>query len=261
VNIVVLIKQVPDTESKIKLLDDGSGFNPADIKWVLNPYDEFAVEEALKIKEEGLAEKVTVLAAGPQRFGDAILTALAMGADEAVHIEDNLFEGAYAYLVAKGLAGALREMTWGLILCGKQAVDDDSAAVPQMLAEMLDIGQVTVVSKIEIEGDTLKATREVEGGAKEIVSGKFPLIVAATKGINEPRYAALPGIMKAKRKPKTVKTAAEVGVTENDAKTRVVRWSSPPDRPPGKIFSGSSDDLAERVAKVVALLRDEVGVI
>lgn len=258
-NIVVLCKQVPDTESKIKLVE--GGFDKADIKWVLNPYDEFAVEEALKIKEAGKAEKVIVLAAGPTRFGDAILTALAMGADEAVHIEDDLFEGADAYLVAKALAGALKEMDFGLILCGKQAVDDDMSAVPQMLAEILDIGQITVVSKLEVEGDTVKGTREVEGGAKELISGKLPLVVAATKGLNEPRYAALPGIMKAKRKPKTIKKAADVGVTPEDAKTRVVGWSSPPERPPGKIFNGKPEDLAERVAKVVALLRDEAGVI
>jgi electron transfer flavoprotein beta subunit len=260
-NIIVLCKQVPDTESKIKLLENGSGFDQSDIKWVLNPYDEFAVEEALKIKEAGGAEKVTVLAAGPVRVGDAVLTALAMGADDAVILEDDIFDGACAYTLAKALAGALREMDFGLILCGKQAVDDDMAAVPQMVAEILDIGQITVVSKVELEGDVLKATREVEGGAKEIIEGRLPLIVAATKGLNEPRYAALPGIMKARRKPKTKKTAADVGVTAADAKTQVIGWSLPAERPPGKVFQGAAEELPDNVAKVVTLLRDEAKVL
>ncbi len=260
-NIVVLCKQVPDTEAKINLLDDGSNYDSSDIKWVLNPYDEFAVEEALKIREAGQADKVTVLAAGPKRVEDSVLTALAMGADEAVHLEDDLFLGADSFLVAKGLAGALKEMEYGLILCGKQAVDDDMAAVPQMLAEMLDIGQVTVVSKVELDGDTVKATREVEGGAKDIIEGKLPLIITATKGLNEPRYAALPGIMKAKRKPKTKKTAADVGVSNADVKTKIVGWAMPPDRPPGQVFAGNEEDLPERVAKVVELLSKEAKVV
>ncbi len=260
-NIVVLCKQVADTESKIKLLDDGSGYNPADIKWVLNPYDEFAVEEALKIKEAGHAEKVFVLAAGPKRFEDALLTSLAMGADEAVLLEDDAFEGADPYTIAKALATQLKEMEFGLLLSGKQAVDDDMAAVPQMLAELLDIGQVTVVNKVEVEGDKVKAWREIEGGAVEVVEGNVPIVVAVTKGINEPRYASLPGIMKAKRKPFTRKPAADVGYSADDAKTKVIAWSLPEERQAGKIFAGSSDDLAERVQEVVKLLAEEAKVI
>jgi len=176
VNIVVLCKQVPDTESKIKLLGDNSNYDTEGIKWVLNIYDEYGVEEALKLKEAGKATKVTVLSIGPKRTEEAIRTALAMGADDAVHVEDAAFDGADAFAVAKGLAGALKELDYGLVLCGKQAVDDDMASVPQMVAEFLDIPQVTVVSKLEVEGDAIKAFRDIEGGAKEVWQCQAPAI-------------------------------------------------------------------------------------
>jgi len=261
VNIVVLCKQVPDTESKIKLLGDNSNFDPEGIKWVLNVYDEFAVEEALKIKEAGKAAKVTVLSIGPKRCEEAIRTALAMGADDAVHVEDAAFDGADAFAIAKGLAGALKDLEYGLILCGKQAVDDDMSAVPSMVAELLGIGQATVVSKVEVEGDAITAHRDIEGGAKEVIKGAAPMLLAATKGLNEPRYASLPGIMKAKRKPLAKKTAADVGAGADDNKTKVIGWSLPAARQAGKVFKGTADDLASRVAEVVKLLREEAKVI
>lgn len=260
-NIVVLVKQVPDTESKIKLQQDGSGFDPADIKWVLNPYDEYAVEEALRIKEAGHAKKVFVLAVGPKRCEDAMLTSLAMGADEAVLVEDDIFYGADPLVIAKALHLQIKDMEAGLILCGKQAVDDDLAAVPQMLAEFLDCGQMTVVNKVEVDGDTVKGWREVEGGALDVLQGNLPLIVAVTKGINEPRYASLPGIMKAKRKPFARKSAADLGIDAGAAKTKVIGWSLPKERAQGKVFAGSPEDLADRVADVVKLLAEEAKVI
>lgn len=260
-NIVVLCKQVPDTESKIKLLGDNSNFDPEGIKWILNPYDEYAVEEALQLREAGKAAKVTVLSIGPKRCEEAIRTALAMGADDAIHVEDAAFDGADTFAVAKGLAGALQGVEYGLVLCGKQAVDDDMAATPQMLAELLGIGQVTVVSKVEVEGDAIKAHREIEGGAKEIVAGPAPMLLSTTKGLNEPRYASLPGIMKAKRKPLAKKTAADVGASAADNKTKIIGWSQPAPRAAGKVFKGTADDLAQRVAEVVKLLREEAKVI
>jgi electron transfer flavoprotein beta subunit len=261
VNIVVLCKQVPDTETKIKLLGDSSGIDQEGIKWVLNVYDEYAVEEALKIKEAGKAAKVTVVAIGPKRAEESLRTALAMGADDAIHVEDDKIYGADSFLIAKGLAGALKGLDYGVILCGKQAVDDDMAAVPQMLAELLGIGQVTVVSKVEIDGAKVKAFRDIEGGAKEVVEGQAPMILAATKGLNEPRYASLPGIMKAKRKPLAKKTLADVGAAAGDAKTKIVGWTLPAPRQAGKVFKGTADDLAARVAQVAGLLRSEAKVL
>jgi electron transfer flavoprotein beta subunit len=260
-NIVVLVKQVPDTESKIKLLDDGSGFDKSDIKWVLNPYDEFAVEEALRIKEAKKADKVILVAAGPKRFEDAVLNGLAMGSDEAVLVMDDMFDGAEPYTIAKALSCAIKDIDYGMIICGKQAVDDDMGAVPQMLAEMLDIGQMSVVTKVEVEGDTVKAWRDVEGGAQDVLEGKMPVIVTANKGLNEPRYASLPGIMKAKRKPFARKSIDEVGFTASDAKTKIVGWSLPEPRAAGKVFAGNADDLAERVQQVAKLLSEEAKVI
>jgi electron transfer flavoprotein beta subunit len=261
VNIVVLCKQVPDTETKIKLLGDSSGIDVEGIKWVLNVYDEFAVEEALKIKEAGKAAKVTVLSIGPKRAEEALRTALAMGADDAIHVEDAGIYGADAFVVAKAMLGALKGLDYGLILCGKQAVDDDMAAAPQMLAEMLGIGQVTVVSKVEIDGTKIRAHRDIEGGAKEVIEGQAPMILTATKGLNEPRYASLPGIMKAKRKPLAKKTLADVGASVADAKTKIGAWTLPPTRQAGKVFKGTADDLAQRVAQVTKLLRDEAKVL
>jgi electron transfer flavoprotein beta subunit len=261
VNIVVLCKQVPDTESKIKLLGDNSNIDLEGIKWVLNPYDEYAVEAALKLKEAGKAAKVTVLSIGPKRSEEAIRTALAMGADDAVHIEDDGMYNADALVTSKALAGALKELEFGMILCGKQAVDDDMAAVPSMVAELLGIGQVNVIRYVEVEGDAITAHRDIEGGAKEVVKGMAPMLLAATKGMNEPRYASLPGIMKAKRKPLVKKTLADVGVSTDDAKTTLIGWSLPAPRQAGQIFKGTADDLAGRVAEVVKLLREEAKVV
>ena len=256
-NIVVLCKQVPDTETKIKLLGDNSGIDQEGIKWVLNVYDEYAVEEALKIKEAGKAAKVTVVTIGPKRAEESLRTALAMGADDAIHVEDDTLYGADSFVIAKALAAALKGLDYGLILCGKQAVDDDMAAVPPMVAELLGIGQAIVVSKVEIDGTKVRAFRDIEGGAKEVIEGQMPMILAATKGLNEPRYASLPGIMKAKRKPLAKKTAADVGVSAADAKTKIVGWSLPAPRLAGKVYKGTVDDLAARVAEVVKLLRSE----
>ena len=252
-NIVVLCKQVPDTESKIKLAGDGGDFDREGIKWVLNPYDEFAVEEALKTKEAGMAEKVTVLALGPDRCVESIRTALAMGADDAIHVKtDENFGDSFA--VAKALAGALDGVDYGLLLAGKQAVDDDCFAVPGMLAGLLGLGQVNVVSKLEVTADGIKAWRDIEGGAREVVLSSFPVIATTTKGLNEPRYASLPGIMKAKRKPVDTKEAAAA-----ESKTEILGWTLPAERQAGKVFK--EGELADRVKEVVRLLREEAKVI
>jgi len=249
VNIVVFCKQVPDTESRIKLAADGAHFEMGGIKWILNVYDEFAVEEALKIKEAGKATKVTVVGLGPDRVVDALRTALAMGADEAIHVKTDEDYGD-ALAVAKALTEAVKGTDYGLILAGCRAIDDDMFAVPCMVAELLGIGQAHVVSKLEVDGGRIRAFRDVEG-ATQVIEAQLPALVTATKGLNEPRYPNLPSIMKAKRKPVKVVTPPAAA-----SKTSIVGVSLPQERQAGKIFKG-----VESVPQVVKLLREEAGVI
>ncbi len=249
-NILVFCKQVPDTESRIKLTGDGAGFEMDGIKWILNPYDEYAVEEALKIKEAGKASKVTVVGLGPDRIVEALRTALAMGADAAVHVKTDEGYGDVSS-VAKALAEAASGQEYGLILSGCRAVDDDMFAVPCMVAEILGIGQAHMVGKLEVDGGKARAYRDIEGGAKQVIEATLPAVVSVAKGINEPRYASLPGIMKAKRKPvEGVEPAAA------QPKTTISKCSLPEERQAGKVFEG-----VESVPEVVKLLREEAKII
>jgi len=264
VNIIVLCKQVPDTETKIKLMPDGSRYDEEGIKWVLNVYDEFAVEEALKIKEAGKAAKVTVLSMGPERVIESLRTAMAMGADEAIHIWDPAMAGGDAYTIAKVISKALEGREFGIVLAGKQAVDDDCFSVPGMLAAMLGIPQVNVCSKVEVVDCKVKAYRDIEGGSKQVMDAPMPVILTATKGLNEPRYASLPGIMKAKRKPVEKLDLAKLGLGANDvgiagSKTKIIGWFLPEERKAGRVFK--EGELADRVKEVVRLLREEAKVI
>src|SRR5262249_19999074 len=198
-NIYVCIKQVPDTETKIKLNADSSWIDTAGIKWIMSPYDEFAVEEALRLKEKNAGSTVTVLSAGPARVVESIRTALAMGADSGIHVE--LPETADNNMSAKALAGALRkESKVDLVFTGKETIDDGAAQVSQLIAEYFGIPYVTVVLNVEYGTQSVKCKREIEGGAFEMVEASLPALIAAQKGMNEPRYASLPNIMKAKKK-------------------------------------------------------------
>lgn len=263
-NMIVCMKQVPDTEAQIRVKPDGSGIVDSDIKFVMNPYDEFGVEEALQLKEK-FGGTVTIVCLGPQRAVDAIRTGLAMGADKAVHLDDPAFEGGDAFSTAKALATAIKGMEYDLIFCGKQAIDDDFAQVGPALAEMLGIPQVVVVTKVEVSEDAKKAkvNRQIIGG-EEIIDVPLPAVLTAQKGLNEPRYASLPGIMKAKKKEiKSVK-AADLGldpsvVGKAGAKTRILKMYSPPQREAGKMIKGeTAEDTAPELAR---LLREEAKVI
>ena len=161
-NIVACVKQVPDTEAQIKVKPDGSGIEEGGIKWVMNPYDEFGVEEALKLKEKNGGE-VTIVCVGPARAMETIRTALAMGADKGIHICDPAFDGADAYTTASALAAAIKGIPHDIIFCGQRAIDDDSAQVGAVLAELLGIPQVTVVTKFEFAGRAVKVIRPIEG--------------------------------------------------------------------------------------------------
>lgn len=247
------MKHVPDSEALIKVKPDGSGYVKEGVKFVMNPYDEFGVEEALKKKEAAGAGEVTILSLGPERSVEAIRTALAMGADKGVLLKIGEDEYTDALGVAKALAEELKSGDYKLIFCGKQAIDDDMAQVGPMLAELLDLPCVTVVTKVEVSGDKAVLTREIEGG-KEIVEVKLPAIVACQKGLNEPRYASLPGIMKAKKKPLDIKDT-KLGA----ANSEITKWEAPPQRPPGRVIEG--DDAAAKAKALVKALREEAKVI
>lgn len=255
-NIIACVKQVPDTEAQIKVKADGSGIEEGQIKWVMNPYDEYGVEEALRLKEKNSGD-VTVVSVGPARAMETIRTALAMGADKGVHVCDPALDNADAYVTASALAAAIKGMPYDIIFCGQRAIDDDSGQVGAILAELLGIPQLTIVTKLEFAGTTVKATRPIEG-AQLLIETSLPCVVTAQKGLNEPRYASLPGIMKAKKKPVDVKNAAALGVNAQ-VKAKVAKTIPPPARAAGKIICG--DDPAQKAAEVARLLREEAKVI
>jgi electron transfer flavoprotein beta subunit len=257
--IFVCIKQVPDTETKIKLKADASGIDPAGVKWVMNPYDEFAVEEALKLKEAGKAASVTVVSLGPKaRVVESLRTALAMGADDAVVIDapEDLDPSA----TAKALAGAIKAEggDYKFVMTGKLAIDDNLSAVSQMLAEHLDVPHATVVSKLEAGDTSAMVERETEGGAREILQLQLPSVVAANKGLNLPRYASLPGIMKAKKKTIKELTLDAAGASVADVRIRFKNFQMPPEKPAVKMLSG---DLGDQARTLAQLLREEAKVI
>ncbi len=255
--IFVCVKQVPDTETKIKLKPDASGIDTTGIKWVMNPYDEYAVEEAVKTRDGGKATNVTVLSVGPKaRAVETLRTALAMGADDAIVIDAP--EDADSAMTAKALAAAIEaEGEYSMVMTGKLAIDDNLASVGQMLAEALGIPHATVISKLE-QGDTLIAEREVEGGTKEIVQLNKPALIAANKGLNMPRYPSLPGIMKAKKKIIKELTLDSLGVSAADARTKHTAFKLPPDKPAVKMIDG---DPATQAKTLATLLRQEAKVL
>jgi electron transfer flavoprotein beta subunit len=256
-NIYVCIKQVPDTETKIKLNADSSGIETAGIKWIMSPYDEFAVEESLRLREKNPGSTVTVISAGPARVVDTIRTALAMGADNGIHIE--LPENADNNLAAKALTGALKkESKVDIIFTGKEAIDDGAAQTSQLVAEYFGVPFVTVVLGIEYGATSLKCKREIEGGAFEMVETALPALIAAQKGLNEPRYASLPNIMKAKKKEVKSLKMEDVGTTESDRKIRYKNFQLPPPKQAGKKIAG---DPAAQAKELARLLHEEAKVV
>jgi len=262
VDIVVLLKQVPDTETLIQIADDKASIKTEDVKWVMNPYDEFAVEEALQIREKH-GGKVTVLTMGPERAVESIRTALAMGADEGLLVNDSATLGSDALGTAKVLAAALKEVDYDVIIAGQRAVDVDGYQVPAAVAELLGIPQVSMVIKEEITDGKIRCERTVEGGTV-VVEADLPALFTTQRGLNEPRYASLPGIMKAKKKPLANKTLADLGldaseVGEANAKCRIMNLSFPPERSPGRIIEGET--VEAKAAELVRLLSEEAKVL
>lgn len=263
-NILVCLKQVPDTETQIKVAPDGISIATDNIKWIMNPYDEYAVEEALRLKEK-FGGEVTIIGAGPNRVTESIRTALAMGADKGILVDDPAITGSDSLGIAKILSAAIKELDYDIILCGKQGMDDDYGIVGSLLAELLGIPQISVVVKLEVSEDasTIKAHREVEGGTL-VIESPLPALITAQKGLNEPRYASLPGIMKAKKKPLDVKTIADLGldasqVGESGAKIQIMQITPPEEREAGKIVEGETPQ--EMAANLVKLLHEKAKII
>ncbi len=255
-NLVVCIKQVPDTETQIKVAPDGKSIDQSEIKWVMNPYDEFGVEEALRLKEAHGGE-VTVVGAGPKRCTEALRTALAMGADKAVLIEDEGLYGADPLFAARILAKAVGELSADIVFFGQRAVDDDCGLTAQAMAQLLDMPQISLVTKVEVKDGKLVANQPVEGQTL-VTESSLPVVLTAQRGLNEPRYASLPGIMKAKKKPFETKSLADLGLEREDA-LEVVAITPPPSRAAGVTIEGETP--AELAANLVKALHDEAKVL
>ncbi len=242
--ILVPVKRVVDFNVKIRVRPDGSGVDLANVKMSMNPFDEIAVEEAIRLKEQGKAEEIVLVSIGPRQAQETIRTGLAMGADRGILIEH---EGETEPLaVAKCLQKIVEAEAPGLVIMGKQAIDDDANQTGQMLAALLGWAQGTFASKLELGAGTARVTREIDGGL-ETLELKLPAVVTTDLRLNEPRYATLPNIMKAKRKPIDMKTSADLGV-DMTPRLRTLKVEEPPRRKAGV--------KVESVAELVAKLRE-----
>ena len=261
-DIVVFVKQVPDTESLIQIAEDRVSIKTDNIKWVINPYDEFAVEEALRIRDAH-GGTVTILSMGPQKAAEAIRTALAMGADKGVLINDPIAEGSDALATANILSAAIKEIPYDLIIAGQRSVDTDNYQVASAVAEFLGIPQISQVIKEEISNGKIRCHRIMEGGTA-LVEAPLPVLFTTQRGLNEPRYASLPGIIKAKKKPLDIKTLADIGVDLGtvgaaNVKVKVAALNFPSERKAVKMIEG--DSAYAKAAVLVKVLHEEAKVI
>lgn len=248
--IAVCISHVPDTATKIKVNQDEKSIDPSGVTYIINPYDEFAVEEALKTKEKvGGDSEVIAISVGTSANNDTIRKALAMGADKGVLLKDECQRDSFG--IAKALSEEIKAIGAQLVFFGKQSVDYDNSTTGQTTAQLLNYNCVTVVVKFDIDGNKISAEREIEGG-KEVVESQLPAIITCQKGLNEPRYASLKGIMAAKKKTIEEKPAA---ATENFIET--LKMHLPPAKQPGRILGTD----ASAVPELVKLLREEAKVI
>jgi electron transfer flavoprotein beta subunit len=254
-NILVCIKQTFDTEEKIKIHE--GRISEEGVKFVMNPYDEYAVEEAIKLKEQHGGE-VTVAAVGPSRAENALRTALAVGADKAIIVDDAALFGD-EYTLSKVLAAAARLKSYDIIITGYMSVDSGAAQGGPRLAEELGIAHISTVTKLEVEGNQVKAERDVEGDV-EIINTALPVLITAQQGLNEPRYPSLPGIMKAKKKPLERLNADDLELNAEDirGKTEIIDQFAPPAKQAGRILQG---ELKQQAVELVARLKDEAKVI
>ena len=247
--ILVPIKRVVDFNVKVRVKPDGSGVDLANVKMAMNPFDEIAVEEALRLKESGAAAEIVVVSIGPAEAADTIRTGLAMGADRGILVKTG--QPTEPLAVAKALKAIVAEEKPGLVILGKQAIDDDCNQTGQMLAALLGWPQGTFASKVVIDGNAVAVTREVDGGLETVRLG-LPAVITTDLRLNEPRYASLPNIMKAKKKPIDERTAGDLGV-DLTPRLKVLKVAAPPARR-GGVKLASVGELVEK-------LRNEAGVL
>ncbi len=254
--IAVLLKQVPATESLIEIADDGKAIKTDGINWVMNPYDEMAVEEALQIRD-AVGGAVTVFTMGPEKAVDALRTALAMGADTAVRIdtENHQLDGLGT---AKVLAGELQKGAFDLIVAGHRAVDDDNFQVGPAVAEFMGIPHISMVISQEVADGKIRCTRTIDGGTL-VLETALPALITTQRGLNEPRYASLPGIMKAKKKPIDTRALSDTGTDPGVPMVNTIALRLPPQRTAGRIVEG--DTAADKAAALIKALREEAKVI
>lgn len=256
---LVLVKQVPDTATQVKVGSDSRGIDVTGITWIVSPYDEFALEEALRIKEkraQGPTAEVVAVALGPDRAREALRSCLAMGADRAIHVNDPAFEGADTLTAARALAAVVKLEQPQLVLTGRQAIDDDMGAVGAQVAEILGWPCLSWIMEEAIaeDGTKVRAGRQVEGGL-EVFDLPLPCVVTAQKGMNEPRYPTLKGIMGAKKKELKDLKAVDLGLGAIAPQLEVVALQALPPRPPGRILTGDPKDMAR---ELVRALREDV---
>jgi electron transfer flavoprotein beta subunit len=254
------VKSVPDTETKISIAADKKNIDLNGVRFITSPFDEFAIEEAIKLKEKNGGETV-VISVGGKEVTDVLRDSLARGIDSAVHVDDPDLTWLDPLSTAKVLAAAIKDGGYDVVLCGQQGVGGDNSQVPSILAELLNVPQVTLVVKLEIDGNKFKAEREIEG-AHEFVEGTLPAVFSAQKGLNEPRYPSIKGVMAARRKEIAVKNAEALGIKGtvggDNRKVVIKEMTLPPDRGQGRRLEG---DVDAQVKTLVDLLRKEAHVI
>lgn len=260
-NVIVCVKQVPDTAAKVEMSSDGKSIDTTDLAYVLNPYDEYAVEEGLKLKEK-FGGEVTLITMGPKRADEVLRTGIAMGADKAIHVCDDKLEGSDAISTARVISAVIKTLEYDIVLCGKLAVDTNNCQVGQMVAEFLGIPHGTIITKLEVNDGKAVIEREVEGG-KEVVETSLPALFTTEKDLNKPRYPSLPGIMKAKKKEVTLLDVAALKLEEQSVGSagsllHLSDISMPPKRTGGRILEGEAPDA---VKELVKSLHEELKVI
>src|SRR5437762_1209681 len=253
--ILVMVKQVPDTATQVKVTGDARTIDTAGVTWIVSPYDEFAVEEALRIKEKRGQGEVVAVSLGADRVKEALRSCLAMGADRAIHLNDPAWEGADSLTTARALAAVIKQESPALVLCGRQAIDDDLGAVGAQMAEVLDWPCASWIMDEAVDADakTVRVGRQVEGGL-EVFDIPLPAVLSAQKGLNEPRYPTLKGIMGAKKKEIKDVKPGDLGLTPGAPQLMVKKLEALPARPPGRIIQG---EVKDAVKELVRALRED----